>query len=67
VGDYVCLTVQEATDQIESDGFEVGTIFGGAVEDDWFINDQSPEAGEERAVGTSVDMQAVELLPAECV
>jgi serine/threonine-protein kinase len=60
VGDYRCLTLEEATDAIEADGFRVGNVEGlppghapGA--DDLVVN-QDPNPGTKRKPGTRIDL-----------
>jgi beta-lactam-binding protein with PASTA domain/tRNA A-37 threonylcarbamoyl transferase component Bud32 len=60
VGDYQCVTLEEATDQIEADGFNVGTITpqpagypGGS---DALVIDQDPNPGAKRKPGTKINL-----------
>jgi beta-lactam-binding protein with PASTA domain/tRNA A-37 threonylcarbamoyl transferase component Bud32 len=61
VGDYRCITLADATDAIEGDGFKVGNVEGlppghppGA---DDIVVDQDPNPGTKRKPGTAIDLQ----------
>jgi eukaryotic-like serine/threonine-protein kinase len=57
VGDYTCLTVEDATTAIEDDGFTVGSITPGA-EPTWTVTGTDPAAGAERPPGSSITIFA---------
>jgi serine/threonine-protein kinase len=61
VGDYRCVSLQEATDAIEGDGFKVGNVEGlppghppGAGD---LVVHQNPNPGTKRKPGTAIDLQ----------
>jgi hypothetical protein len=60
VGDYRCLTLPDATEEIRADGLKLGrvsySIEGGAVNDTWIVDRQSPAPGERRPRDTAVDL-----------
>jgi serine/threonine-protein kinase len=66
VGDYVCLTVEDATEAIEDDGFSVGGVLPPGAEEDWFVSGQAPEPGAERPANFPVTVTAQEDNPDGC-
>ena len=66
VGDYVCLTVEEAEEAIEADGFSVGGVLPPTAEEDWFVSGQAPEPGAERPANFPVTVTAQETNPEGC-
>jgi len=66
VGDYVCLSVDEARDQIEEDGFTVAGVIPPSAEGDWIVSGQAPEAEAERPEGFPVTITAQEEAPGDC-
>jgi eukaryotic-like serine/threonine-protein kinase len=60
VGDYRCVTFEEATDAIEADGFTVGDVttvpetYPGGPEA--LVIDQDPNPGTKRKPGTAIDL-----------
>ena len=61
VGDYRCMTLEEATNEIEADGFKIGNVEGlppghppGATD---IVTDQDPNPGTKRKPGTKIDLQ----------
>jgi serine/threonine-protein kinase len=66
VGNYVCMTLGDAKDQIEADGFTFGGVIPPTADDDWFVSGQAPDAEAERPVGFPVTVTAVETKPDSC-
>jgi beta-lactam-binding protein with PASTA domain/tRNA A-37 threonylcarbamoyl transferase component Bud32 len=60
VGNYLCMTLEEASDAIADDHFKVGTvqpeIAGGPVGPDTVVIDQDPNPGTKHKPGTSIDL-----------
>ena len=60
IGDYRCLTLERATERVTADGFTVGsvnyTLSGGAVDDTWVIERQTPEPGTFATPGSAIDL-----------
>ena len=60
MGDYRCLTLADATDAIDGDGYVVGrvsySIEGGAVDATWLVDTQDPPPGQAAASGARVDL-----------
>ncbi|HEX5015509.1 MAG TPA: Stk1 family PASTA domain-containing Ser/Thr kinase [Candidatus Limnocylindrales bacterium] len=63
VGDYCGLTLAEAQTAIEGDGFTYGGTTTPGATDEWFVNGQTPAAGEERPSGFPISVNAVESEP----
>jgi beta-lactam-binding protein with PASTA domain len=60
VGDYLCLTVAQAMDEIQADGLEVGDVFPVSAGPTWIVVDQAPAAGATATPSTLVDLTAQE-------
>lgn len=60
VGDYRCLRLPVATARIESDGFRLGrvsySIEGGAVDETWIVDRQTPGPGSATRRGATIDL-----------
>ena len=60
VGDYRCMTLQQATEEIERDGFVVGELFAPegnpSPPPDSVVLEQRPEPGSRETVGTPIDL-----------
>lgn len=60
VGNYHCLTLTEVTAAIENDGLAVGTVSysieGGAVDETWLVDVQTPAPGEPPPADRTVDL-----------
>jgi eukaryotic-like serine/threonine-protein kinase len=60
VGDYRCVTLEEANAAIEDDRFKVGTVqpetAGGPTGADTIVIDQDPNPGAKRKAGTSINL-----------
>ena len=58
VGDYRCLTLDAATQQLTSEGFVLGTVStsppGGVYDGTWLVQAQLPLPGELRPPGTAI-------------
>jgi serine/threonine-protein kinase len=69
IGDYRCMTLQQATEEIERDGFVVGELFAPegnpSPPPDSVVLDQRPAPGTRETVGTPVDL-AVNEPGSEC-
>jgi eukaryotic-like serine/threonine-protein kinase len=63
VGDYCGLTLTDAQDAIEGDGFTYGGTTTPGAQDDWFVNGQQPAKGTLRPPGSEVAVNAVETAP----
>jgi beta-lactam-binding protein with PASTA domain len=63
VGDYICLPLPVARDEISDDDLKVGQISPplppGADENDYVVIDQSPNPGRKRAPGSEVDLRVL--------
>ncbi|HET9458053.1 MAG TPA: Stk1 family PASTA domain-containing Ser/Thr kinase [Candidatus Limnocylindrales bacterium] len=66
VGDYVCMSVADARDQIEADGFTVAGVIPPSADEDWIVSGQAPEAESERPEGFPVTITAQEEAPEGC-
>jgi serine/threonine-protein kinase len=66
VGDYVCLNLKDAKDQIEADGFSFGGVIPANAANDWIVSGQAPDKDAERQVGFPVTVTAVETKPDSC-
>jgi len=65
VGNYLCITVELATTDIDADGFALGTVTSDPagtdpVPIDWVVIDQKPNPGTKKPVGTSIDLVAAD-------
>lgn len=64
VGDYRCLTLDAATQQLTSDGFVLGTVStnptGGAYDGTWLVQAQLPLPGEQRPPGTAIRLTLID-------
>ncbi len=63
VGDYQCVTVEEATNLIDADGFALGTVTSDPAGTDpvpmeWLVVDQAPNPGTKKPAGTRIDLTA---------
>lgn len=59
VGEYRCMTLTKASDQIVADGFTVGQVTpanGGPIKKDWVVVAQSPAPGTTQPAGTPIDL-----------
>ena len=60
IGDYRCMSLQQATEEIERDGFVVGELFAPegnpSPPPDSVVLDQRPAPGSRETVGTPVDL-----------
>ena len=60
VGNYRCRTLDEVTAAIERDGLAVGTVSysieGGAVDETWLVDVQTPAPGDPPAADGTVDL-----------
>jgi serine/threonine-protein kinase len=65
VGDYVCMDVGSAKEQIASDGFNA-VVIPNAAPDGWFVSGQTPEAGTKQPEGSPVTISAQETKPGSC-
>ena len=66
VGDYVCMTVEDARNEIEDDGFTVAGVIPPTAQDDWFVSGQAPDAEAQRPAGFPVTVTAQEEQPGSC-
>lgn len=64
VGDYRCLTLDAATQQLTSEGFVLGTVStnppGGTPEGTWLVQAQLPLPGELRPPGTAIRVTVID-------
>ena len=61
VGEYRCMTLNQAEQQIVADGFRVGQVSaanGGHPKRDWIVVAQSPAPGTLQPAGTPIDLSA---------
>jgi serine/threonine-protein kinase len=65
VGDYRCMTVGDAKNQIAADGF-VAKVLPSSAGDDFFVTGQSPDAGSAAPPGSTVTISAEATKPADC-
>jgi beta-lactam-binding protein with PASTA domain len=60
VGEYRCISLDEATTNIDADGFALGNVTaqpdGAAYDQSWTVIDQTPKPGAKRAAGTAIDL-----------
>jgi serine/threonine-protein kinase len=60
VGNYLCITLDEATTNIDSDGFQLGDVTtqpaGGAYDLAWLVLDQKPNPGTKHPAGTAIEL-----------
>jgi hypothetical protein len=70
VGTYRCLTLDEATAAIERDGLDVGTVSysieGGAVDETWLVDVQTPAPGDPPAADRTVDLLLANPFNVQC-
>jgi serine/threonine-protein kinase len=63
VGDYRCLTLDAAAQQMGTDGFVLGTVTtnpqGGSPDGSWQVQAQVPTPGESRPPGTSIRVTVI--------
>ena len=64
VGDYRCLTLDAATQQLTGEGFVLGTVStnptGGAYDGTWLVQAQLPLPGELRPPGTAIRVTVID-------
>jgi beta-lactam-binding protein with PASTA domain len=62
VGDYRCLDLATARQQIESIGLRVGTVFPSSPvsDDDWIVAEQNPQPGSAAPLSSDVDLFLIE-------
>jgi serine/threonine-protein kinase len=64
VGDYRCLTLDGAGQQMAADGFTLGTVAtsptGGAFDGSWLVQAQVPTPGETRPPGTAIRVTVID-------
>ncbi len=65
VDDYVCLTVEDAVEEIDDDGFGA-VVEPPEAQDAWFVATQNPPAGEELPPGSDIEITAQEAEPEGC-
>ena len=65
VGDYVCMDVGSAKEQIASDGFNA-VVIPTSAPDEWFVSGQTPDAGTTQPEGSAVTISAQETKPGSC-
>jgi beta-lactam-binding protein with PASTA domain/tRNA A-37 threonylcarbamoyl transferase component Bud32 len=70
VGDYRCVTLEQATAAIEDDDFQVGAVqpetAGGPTGPNTIVIDQDPNPGAKRKPGTSIDLLVSPDAPVPC-
>jgi beta-lactam-binding protein with PASTA domain len=71
VGDYRCVSVDEAWQKVDLDGFGQGTVTSDPagvdpVPGNWVVIDQAPNPGQKRLPGTPIDLVASETAPDPC-
>jgi serine/threonine-protein kinase len=63
VGDYRCLTLDQATQQMTAEGFTLGSVstdpVGGAYDQTWLVKAQVPNRGELVPVGTPIRVTVI--------
>jgi hypothetical protein len=60
------MTVEDARNEIEDDGFTVAGVIPPTAQDDWFVSGQAPDAEAQRPAGFPVTVTAQEEQPGSC-